>query len=176
MEKEKKKKKKKEKKRRKKKKESRNGGGRKCIGEVCFLHTFSNFVNNSRKPKFRPIIVREPLKPTSSWQTSFRQQRPTSKTRVFSSYTFKSFVKSFTILALERWPMSISSLRWDILATPPWVRFFSRTSERGRQRPASVFSCSCVPGGWHGLLFALRYPGSLSAHLTNDLQATTVLS
>lgn len=99
--------------------------GKESIQRVCLLHTFSNLVSNSRKLKFKPIIVQQPLQPTFFQQTSFRQQRSTSKSRIFPGYTLKSFVKSFTDLALELQSMSSrSNLCWDILVTSQWVRVF----------------------------------------------------
>lgn len=145
------------------------------ILEVHFPHTFSNFVSNSRKLKFRPIIVQEPLKPTSSRQTSFTQQRLTSTICIFPGYTLKSFVKSFTSLALELWSMSSSSLRWDILATTPQVLFFMDFGVHKKQPCFCNFWQLCSTRlAWSP--FSLGSPGFPSAHLTNDLQLTTVLS
>lgn len=150
-------------------------GKKRYIHEVPFLHTFSNFVSNSRKLKFKPIIVQQPLKPTSFRQTSFRQQLLTSKIRIFSGYTLKSFVKSFTSLAFELWSMSSSSLRWDILATPPWVRLFMDFGVHKEQTCFYNFWQLCSTRlAWSP--FSLGSPGFPSAHLTNDLQPTTVLS
>ena len=159
------------------KKKTRQGRReKKYIYEVCSLHTFSNFVSNSRKLKFRPIIVQQPLKPTSFRQTSFRQQRLTSKNCIFSGYTLKSFVKSFTSLALELWSMSSSSsLRWDILATPLWVQDFMDFRVRKEQTCWYVLWQLCSTRlAWSP--FSLGRPGFPSVHLTNDLQPTAVLS
>lgn len=139
------------------------------------LHTFSNLVSSSRKLKFRPIIVQLPLEFTSFRQTSFRQQRSISTGCIFSGYTLKPFVKSFTSLALELWSMSSSSLRWDMLATPARVRSFM---DFGIRKESTCFynswelcstrlACSSL---------ALGSPGFPVAHLTNDLQPTTGLS
>lgn len=56
-------------------------------------HTFSNFVSNSRKLKFRPIIIKCLLKPTFSWYVLQAKSIALKKFLSFSTYTVSKYSK-----------------------------------------------------------------------------------
>lgn len=56
-------------------------------------HTFSNFVSNSRKLKFRPIIIKRLPKPTFSWYVLQAKSIAFRKFLSFSTYTVSKYSK-----------------------------------------------------------------------------------
>lgn len=139
---------------------------------VSAYHTFSNFVSNSRKLKFRPIIIKRLLKPTFSWYVL------QAKSTAFKKVSLLFHLYSLKMLqALQCVSLSRAAFPWEQLTQRHRhsLRVPAPSHGLGTQGWAAGTGC-CSLQGWPDLM-ALRgspwlhtCPGLPPAHLSNGLQ------
>lgn len=141
-------------------------------------HTFSNFVSNSCKLKFRPIIIKRLPKPTFSWYVL------QAKSIAFKNVSLLFHLYSLKMLqALQCVSFSCAVFPWEQLTQHHRhsLRVPAPSHGLGTQRWAAGTGC-CSLQGWPDLMAGMwgspqlhTTPGLSPAHLSNGLQDPQVL-
>lgn len=135
-------------------------------------HTFSNFVSNSRKLKFRPIIIKRLPKPTFSWYVLQAKSIAFRKFLSFSTYTVSKYSKHSSVCPSAGlcFPansshsaiatVSLSLLLSHGLGTQGWAADTGCCSLQGCPDLMALWGSPCLHTS----------PGLPPAHLSNGLQ------